>query len=37
MISEASTVSFRQNLGDRLNQVQYRHDSAAVAASRAAG
>jgi prevent-host-death family protein len=27
MISEATAVSFRQNLGDMLNQVQYRHDS----------
>jgi len=27
MISEATAVSFRQNLGDMLNQVQYRYDS----------
>ncbi|MDD1650199.1 MAG: type II toxin-antitoxin system Phd/YefM family antitoxin [Methylococcaceae bacterium] len=27
MISETSAVAFRQNLGDMLNQVQYRHDS----------
>jgi prevent-host-death family protein len=26
MISETSAVAFRQNLGDMLNQVQYRHD-----------
>ena len=30
MISEASAVSFRQNLGDMLNQVQYRHDSIVI-------
>ncbi|RKT45613.1 type II toxin-antitoxin system Phd/YefM family antitoxin [Thiocapsa rosea] len=27
MISETSAVALRQNLGDMLNQVQYRHDS----------
>ncbi|MCT0200492.1 type II toxin-antitoxin system Phd/YefM family antitoxin [Synechococcus sp. CS-1325] len=27
MINETSAVAFRQNLGDMLNQVQYRHDS----------
>ncbi len=27
MITETSAVSFRQNLGEMLNQVQYRHDS----------
>jgi prevent-host-death family protein len=27
MISETNAVAFRQNLGDMLNQVQYRHDS----------
>lgn len=27
MISEVSAVSFRQNLGEMLNQVQYRNDS----------
>ena len=27
MITEVSAVKFRQNLGDALNQVQYRHDS----------
>ena len=27
MISETSAVAFRQNLGDMLNQVQYRHDT----------
>ena len=27
MISEISAVAFRQNLGDMLNQVQYRHDT----------
>ena len=30
MISEGSAVSFRQNLGDMLNQVQYRHDSIVI-------
>ncbi len=27
MISETNAVAFRQNLGEMLNQVQYRHDS----------
>ena len=27
MISEATAVSFRQKLGDMLNQMQVRHDS----------
>lgn len=27
MITETSAVAFRQNLGDILNQVQYRNDS----------
>ncbi|WP_125219048.1 type II toxin-antitoxin system Phd/YefM family antitoxin [Methylomicrobium sp. wino1] len=27
MISEVNAVAFRQNLGEMLNQVQYRHDS----------
>ena len=27
MINEVNAVVFRQNLGDMLNQVQYRHDS----------
>lgn len=27
MINEVNAVTFRQNLGDMLNQVQYRHDS----------
>lgn len=26
MISEVSAVKFRQNLGEMLNRVQYRHD-----------
>ncbi len=26
MITETSAVNFRQNLGEMLNQVQYRHD-----------
>jgi prevent-host-death family protein len=30
MISEVSAVSFRQNLGDMLNQVQYRNDSIVI-------
>ncbi len=30
MITETSAVSFRQNLGDMLNQVQYRHDSVVI-------
>ena len=27
---QASAVSFRQNLGEMLNQVQYRHDSVVI-------
>ncbi len=27
MINEVSAVTFRQNLGEMINQVQYRHDS----------
>jgi prevent-host-death family protein len=27
MVSETNAVAFRQNLGEMLNQVQYRHDS----------
>ena len=27
MINEVNAVAFRQNLGEMLNQVQYRHDS----------
>jgi len=27
MINEVNSVTFRQNLGKMLNQVQYRHDS----------
>jgi prevent-host-death family protein len=27
MITEASPVHFRQNLGEMLNQLQYRHES----------
>lgn len=27
MITETSAVTFRQNLGEMLNQVQFRHDS----------
>jgi len=30
MISEATAVSFRQNLGDMLNQMQVRHDSIVI-------
>ena len=30
MITQASAVSFRQNLGEMLNQVQYRHDSIVI-------
>lgn len=30
MITEISAVSFRQNLGEMLNQVQYRHDSVVI-------
>ena len=27
MINEVNAVTFRQNLGEMLNQVQYRHDT----------
>ena len=30
MITETSAVSFRQNLGEMINQVQYRHDSVVI-------
>ncbi len=30
MINETSAVTFRQNLGEMLNQVQYRHDSIVI-------
>lgn len=30
MITEATAVSFRQNLGEMLSQVQYRHDSVVI-------
>ena len=30
MITQISAVSFRQNLGEMLNQVQYRHDSVVI-------
>lgn len=30
MINETSAVAFRQNLGEMLNQVQYRHDSIVI-------
>ena len=30
MITETSAVSFRQNLGDMLNQVHYRSDSIVI-------
>ncbi len=30
MITETSAVAFRQNLGEMLNQVQYRHDSVVI-------
>lgn len=30
MITETNAVSFRQNLGDMLNRVQYRHDSIVI-------
>ena len=29
-MTQASAVSFRQNLGEMLNQVQYRHDSVVI-------
>lgn len=30
MITETSAVTFRQNLGEMLNQVQFRHDSVVI-------
>jgi prevent-host-death family protein len=30
MITETSAVKFRQNLGEMINQVQYRHDSVLI-------
>ncbi|MFT4248652.1 MAG: type II toxin-antitoxin system Phd/YefM family antitoxin [Pseudomonas sp.] len=30
MITETSAVNFRQNLGEMLNQVQYRNDSIVI-------
>ena len=30
MITEISAVNFRQNLGEMLNRVQYRHDSVVI-------
>jgi prevent-host-death family protein len=30
VITEISAVKFRQNLGDMLNQVEYRHDSVVI-------
>ena len=30
MITETSAVTFRQNLGEMLNLVQYRHDSVVI-------
>lgn len=30
MISEVSAVNFRQNLGEMLNQVQYRNDTIVI-------
>lgn len=30
MITETSALTFRQNLGEMLNQVQYRHDSMVI-------
>ena len=30
MITQTSAVHFRQNLGEMLNQVQYRHDSVVI-------
>jgi len=30
MITETSAVNFRQNLGEMLSQVQYRHDSVVI-------
>lgn len=30
MITQTNAVKFRQNLGEMLNQVQYRHDSIVI-------
>lgn len=30
MITQTSAVTFRQNLGEMLNQVQFRHDSIVI-------
>ncbi len=30
MITQTSAVTFRQNLGEMLNQVQFRHDSVVI-------
>ena len=30
MITETNAVKFRQNLGEMINQVQYRHDSVLI-------
>jgi prevent-host-death family protein len=30
MITEINAVTFRQSLGDMINQVQYRHDSIVI-------
>ena len=30
IITQTSAVAFRQNLGEMLNQVQYRHDSVVI-------
>jgi len=30
MITETSAVNFRQNLGEMLSQVQYRHDTVVI-------
>lgn len=30
MVTQTSAVTFRQNLGDMLNHVQYRHDSIVI-------
>lgn len=30
MITQTSAVTFRQNLGEMLNRVQYRHDSVVI-------
>jgi len=30
MVTETSAVAFRQNLGEMINQVQYRNDSIVI-------